>query len=119
MVRKHAQRLIHYIETLEAQAEMIRPKAVATAMRWLETLIHGMDVSVVSVTPKSPPRTEPWVPTTPVQPEPYIQPYIQPIPTPPWEVPWEPHRPWPKRDDFYYWDDLMRITSMGNTDEIK
>jgi len=110
MVRKHAQRLIHYIETLEAQAEMIRPKTVATAMRWLETLIVGQ--TDAPVCPK-----QPWEPYEPMKP--YIQPYIQPIPTPPWEVPWEPHKPWPKRDDFYYWDDLVLITSTGNTDEIE
>ena len=32
LARQHAQRLIHYIETLEAQAELIRPRTVETAM---------------------------------------------------------------------------------------
>lgn len=108
MVRKHAQRLKHYIETLEAQTELIRPKTVATAMRWLETLIVGLGDA--PALPK-----QPWEPV-----KPYIEPYIQPAPTPPWEQPWTPHEPWlPKKDDFYYWDDLVRITSTGNTDKIK
>lgn len=97
MFRKHAQRLIHYIETLEAQSGLIRPRTVETAVRWLESIVQGLaDVPDITIKPSPKPREpfpypDPYVPAPPPFPE--VMYGVNPVPYRPFPddqtIPWE------------------------------
>jgi|APSaa5957512576_1039674.scaffolds.fasta_scaffold61146_1 hypothetical protein len=118
MIRKHAQRLKHYIETLETQAQMIRPKTVEVAMRWLEGIIIGLTEPAAPIQRPWPdpldPQSPPWQPYAP-QP-PHIMPDVTMYGIYP--VPYEPSDkitpyPW-DHNQMKDWN--VKITSTGNTD---
>ena len=58
-IRKHAASLNGYIQTLEAQVKLTRPKAVSLAMDWLGSLL---ETTAEPIKAPSLPPVQPWAP---------------------------------------------------------